>query len=1053
MARHCLYILATLIIHGGILGAASYASSYDQHLDQSQSIRQNGARVASRHRNWCAYVVTKAISCVMEDGVETYIKPDYQRCGWGQCSRVVVYRTYRRPKYKLAYKMVTQMEWKCCYGYSGDDCSEGPIGGVDIQVTAGRPHTSQTGSSRGSEQRGGEGRGDSDKMRQLEEKIQTLTKDLHDLQSTLHGMNEKLHDESRRTGLNGGRNPADAAQPEMRETINSIQTKLDFLDNMTQVHDRTLININNHLVNGNGRGNELDVSSSRYVTMKEEILKELERRVTLSCSACQTGVENVHRQQQEDRERIRALEKHINVMEQHHQQTVELLQKELTHLQSCCDSLTDLERRVSVLERKVSSNSESYDILQNRLEKELKGTRGNGGRGKVTEERLNSRLKDLERRLNGTMRKAEQKCTLTESSVKEQFQREVGQIRNSIHSRMDEHDLRISGNEVDIRNLKDTVSDHNDLLIQLKNTTSAIDSSLTSMMDLCTETCGPNGKGRETEDSLKTLQWQVISNQDEIKRFDTRLNDLSLSGDSVMDRITDLSSDISKIKAWTRENGENLNKIVSEVEILGSDCGVCSSFEDELHTLRNTTNDVINRWQGEITVLHNRIDSDETVCSQVCSNLQEEVGKLKEDVEKCKGQCTVSSEEHKKHINDQRAITSTLGRDLKSLQGELSGVIGTFTAISDTLKGLNRTVQRHNNAIVDLGSTKDRFFTELDKLQRELDEHVEDSRGTFDRVSEEFHHFNSSVMVEISECKHSGDGLQKRLSKMEGICGRLDSMSESLERIKDALGRHVSGLWNCVNGLNATVISQGEAIESIQSTHLENIHGKMNSLNSSIIEVLKEFQTFTEQDFVGPPGEPGPRGERGYSGLPGPRGPPGKDGPQGKQGKEGPVGPPGLRGEEGPPGEDAKVPRLSFSAALTKPQVTAGTIIFDKVFVNEGQFYNPRTGMFTAPVNGRYFFSAVLTGHKNVKIEAVLSKSNLGIARGDSAGYQPEGLEKPTADARHTPGSVAVFNIILPLEEGDIVCIDLVTGKLAHSIEPLTIFSGMLLYEDVDAII
>lgn len=41
-----------------------------------------------RHRNWCAYVVTRTVSCVMEDGVETYIKPDYQRCTWGQCPRV-----------------------------------------------------------------------------------------------------------------------------------------------------------------------------------------------------------------------------------------------------------------------------------------------------------------------------------------------------------------------------------------------------------------------------------------------------------------------------------------------------------------------------------------------------------------------------------------------------------------------------------------------------------------------------------------------------------------------------------------------------------------------------------------------------------------------------------------------------------------------------------------------------------------------------------------------------------------------------------------------------
>ncbi|XP_031656379.1 EMILIN-1-like [Oncorhynchus kisutch] len=107
------------------------------------------------------------------------------------------------------------------------------------------------------------------------------------------------------------------------------------------------------------------------------------------------------------------------------------------------------------------------------------------------------------------------------------------------------------------------------------------------------------------------------------------------------------------------------------------------------------------------------------------------------------------------------------------------------------------------------------------------------------------------------------------------------------------------------------------------------------------------------------------------------------------------------------------------------------------------------SGYFTAPVSGTYSFSAILTGHKNVKIEAVLSKSNYGVARGDSAGYQPEGLEKPMAEARLTPGALAVFNIILPMKVGDTVCIDLVTGELAHSSEPLTIFSGMLLYETV----
>lgn len=105
----------------------------------------------------------------------------------------------------------------------------------------------------------------------------------------------------------------------MKETINSIQTKLDHLYNRTQVnstghisdlstevkvseialvlmqtfavqvHDQTLVSINNHLVNGGS--NDLDGASrgggDQLNTLKQDILTELERRVSLSCSACQ----------------------------------------------------------------------------------------------------------------------------------------------------------------------------------------------------------------------------------------------------------------------------------------------------------------------------------------------------------------------------------------------------------------------------------------------------------------------------------------------------------------------------------------------------------------------------------------------------------------------------------------------------------------------------------------------------------------------------------------------------------------------------------------------
>lgn len=45
-------------------------------------------------------------------------------------------------------------------------------------------------------------------------------------------------------------------------------------------------------------------------------------------------------------------------------------------------------------------------------------------------------------------------------------------------------------------------------------------------------------------------------------------------------------------------------------------------------------------------------------------------------------------------------------------------------------------------------------------------------------------------------------------------------------------------------------------------------------------------------------------------------------------------------------GSDAHVPRLSFSAALTRPMRRVGTIEFNEVFVNENNAYDPKTGVF-----------------------------------------------------------------------------------------------------------
>ncbi|XP_029353894.1 EMILIN-1-like isoform X2 [Echeneis naucrates] len=1078
----------------------------------------HGVRATSRHRNWCAFVVTKTVSCVVEDGVETYVKPDYHPCSWGsgQCSRVVVYRTYMRPRYKVAYKLVTEMEWKCCHGYSGEDCNNGPIGGAGPQVSTTRPQprlgqggvTSHGQGGGGIDQGGGI---EKEKMRHLEEKIQSLTKNLQDLQSTLNNMNERLQQEANNPGFSGGsragssfsggRNPADAAQPEIKETIHSIQTKLDQLDNRTQAHDKTLVNINNHLVNG--KGNELDgglsgggLSGGRLNSLKEEILRELERRVSLSCSSCQAGVEDLRQQQQEDRERIRALEKQLNAIDVRYRHGLEGLRRDVMRLQGCCSNVNDLQNRITDAERKISSASENFDALQTRLDKELKGGGSSNGRDtSVTDDKWDSGQRDLEWWVNKTVQQTEKSCSSLEDKLKEQLQKELGDLRTVFLDRFDDQAYRVADVELDLGLVKDRVNIHDNRLLKLENNTLLLKRRLEKCscggpeeggksawtdegqggpgggMVTGGESRGNTGSGvsgnggERANKTEKSLEWRVVANEDQIQYFNTRLKDLSVSGDSLHDKVLDLSHDVREIKALTGDHGEHFNRIVTEVELLGQDSDLCRKVEEELQRLKNHSHNSLESMQDHINGLQIRLDSERDSCLPICSQLQDEVRLLRDDVRRCTGQCRTSQHsptgagsggtggssgrgnrlDTEKLLDGHSVIGSSINNNqLKTLQGELSEVILTFSFINDTLKGLEHTVQKHSSVITDLGNTKDKIISELDKIQQEVTEHGEDSRDRLDGMGNVLQRFENTLLVEIGDCKRSGDGLEKRLSKLESVCGRLDGVSDSIHKIKEGLNRHISNLWTCVSGLNDSVVHHGGILDVIQKNQ-DTVHSRMKNLNSSVSQILKDLQSFSDHNRTGLPGPPGPPGERGFNGLPGPRGPSGLPGPEGERGLR---GLPGPKGEPGLPGVDAHVPRLSFSAALTFPMDRAGTIVFDKVFVNEGDFYDPRTGIFTAPVDGHYFFSAILTGHKNEKIEAVLSKSNYGMARVDSGGYQPEGLENnPVAEAKTPPGSLAVFSIILPLQTRDTVCIDLVMGKLAHSVEPLTIFNGMLLYE------
>uniref|UniRef100_A0A8D3AXK9 EMI domain-containing protein n=1 Tax=Scophthalmus maximus TaxID=52904 RepID=A0A8D3AXK9_SCOMX len=90
-------------------------------------------------RNWCPHTVTKTVTCQVQNG--TVLQRVYQTCRWPQGCTGGSYRTVVRPSYKVVYRTVTSLEWKCCPGFSGAACEDDAGNQLVAQEAVRKPST------------------------------------------------------------------------------------------------------------------------------------------------------------------------------------------------------------------------------------------------------------------------------------------------------------------------------------------------------------------------------------------------------------------------------------------------------------------------------------------------------------------------------------------------------------------------------------------------------------------------------------------------------------------------------------------------------------------------------------------------------------------------------------------------------------------------------------------------------------------------------------------------------------------------------------------------
>ncbi|KFW07580.1 EMILIN-3, partial [Eurypyga helias] len=731
-------------------------------------------------RSYCAYVVQRNVTCTLQDGAESYIKAEYHKCSWGpKCPGKVLYRTFFRPKYKIGYKTVTELAWRCCPGFMGEGCHDSPTDqpGLLPQHPSPKmppmqkmfpiprlpPHPKSHPDLFPGPKKNQYGRKlpglFGDRLDRLEEEVRRLSQSYNSLHTMVSGLGDRLRlaiqeDTTKMIGslMNSPGTPdsmvgfgiipdglvdvADKADIATYPPVGEILTKVTEVSDVLKTKADLLHEVRGMVLDHDGQIKHLLESArpspltsidlleeyvdTRLSNLRGELLDGFEKKLGKIQTTCDFRIQEVRQQCEEEKAANLRLQQTLDGKELEIKKEISQLETQiqgLTVVESCCSNLDYLTDRMNILEKGLHSISESQKNLHSRLDGEISTvTLGNLFEG---------RFEDLEARLNATERETGGCCSGIEDSTRGMVVAEVDGMRTAF------------------------------------------------------------------EDKMQTLE----------DRFMTIVGEL--------------------------------NNVSSPV---GMDGAVVPVLEGELASLRKRTDEALE-------VLQNRLIALESTCSLGCTSASKDVETFRTEIEDCQNKNQDLLLRMDSNYDLLRKLNATILEIQRRIEEEASGALqGEITllkinlnTVSKSLTGLKDSVSQYSDTVTHVNSSLDEHERKIEDEVQSIQDKVNDqgsqlffSNRRVLNLKGDLERLKARIVSDLSSCKSVAHDLQReiahfdeRVARVEGVCGRLGAVTGSLDGIRDELEKHTSSLWDYMEHMNGTLAAHSQEITGLKDNLLD----------------------------------------------------------------------------------------------------------------------------------------------------------------------------------------------------------------------------------------